>query len=169
MTICTKERKSLFGKIIGEEIRLNACGRIAENCWASIPFHFENTFLHEFIVMPNHIHGVIEIINTVEARFVALDKNLAGAMNRAPTDDTNGGKGGFSEATNPMLHMNLSRIIRWYKGRTTFECKSAQFMFAWQRNYYEHVIRGEQDYLRIAEYIRSNPVMWKKDVYYQAE
>ena len=84
-----------------------------------------------------------------------------GAINRAPTGVVNGG---FSGTKNPMLNPNsLSKIIRWFKGRTTFEIHKLGFFFQWQRNYYEHIIRNEKSYDEIYAYIQSNPQMWIRD------
>jgi REP element-mobilizing transposase RayT len=179
----------LFGEIHNEEMKLNICGKIAKKYWTSITSHFTNIVLHEYIIMPNHIHGIIEFVG---ARFIApIDTanpvpaigtqpaapdttapnqttdpatTSQGAINRAPTI------GGFAEQNNPMLNENLARIIRWYKGRTTFECRKDQSaLFAWQNNYHEHIIRNQNDYNAIAEYIKTNPANWKNDRFYHME
>ncbi len=67
---------------------------------------------------------------------------------------------------NPMLQDNLSRIILWYKGRTTFETRKTKADFAWQSRFHDHIIRNEQDYQRIAEYINHNPAKWVSDKFY---
>jgi hypothetical protein len=87
---------------------------------------------------------------------------LVGAINRAPTTT-----GGFAQSKNPMLHLNLPRIVRWFKGRTTFECRHFDPAFGWQRNYYEHVIRDGGDHARVAEYIAANPANWASDDEYE--
>jgi hypothetical protein len=94
-----------------------------------------------------------------------LGEPKRGAINRAPTDDTGGG---FAQMNNPMFHENLSRIIRWLKGRTTFECRKTHAGFAWQRNYHEHIIRHPADYARIADYIACNPANWNTDCFYNS-
>ncbi|MCL2021010.1 MAG: hypothetical protein FWG81_02645 [Betaproteobacteria bacterium] len=68
VTICVHKWQPLFGDVVNGEMRLNTCGKIANECWTAIATKFENTFLREFIVMPNHIHGIIEIVG---ARFIA--------------------------------------------------------------------------------------------------
>ncbi|MCL2760890.1 MAG: hypothetical protein FWD70_04495 [Desulfuromonadales bacterium] len=183
ITICTYEREPLFGGIANAEMSLSKAGAIAAETWLEISARFSNVELHDFIIMPNHVHGIIEIVG---ARFIAPDINpisindsnegminsnecsmnpdedvmYNGAINRAPTG------GGFAGEKNPMHHMNLARIIRWYKGRTTHECRKAEFSFAWQRNYYEHIIRDEEDLNRVTEYIRVNPCRWNEDRFY---
>jgi putative transposase len=65
ITICVQDRKCLFGKIANDEMILNNAGTIANECWLEIPKHFPNAVLHEHIVMPNHVHGIIELIQAV--------------------------------------------------------------------------------------------------------
>ena len=110
--------------------------------------------------MPNHIHGIVIINKTTEHR---------DAINRVSTSSiikpiSPGGKTGYK---NPMLHDNLSRIIRWYKGRMTFECRKIEPGFLWQSRFYEHIIRNHGSYQRIAEYIRNNPANWQADKFFR--
>ena len=77
-------------------------------------------------------------------------------------------KGGFAGEKNPMLNENLSRIVRWYKGRTTFEARKIHADFAWQTRFHDHIIRNETDYQNIAEYIVANPSRWLEDKFYTA-
>ena len=187
VTICVHEQRSLFGRIVDGEMQFNLPGKIANKYWTSIGTHFPNTFLHEFVIMPNHIHGIIEITGGgVGARFIAPCNDMQnnndfsnrdtinqgtvvtnvtkGAINRAPT-----AAGGFAGTKNPMSDVNLARIIRWYKGRTTFECRKKQLTFAWQRDYYEHIVRNNDDYFRIVEYITNNPAKWHEDRFCNVE
>ncbi len=128
---------------------MNSIGKVAEKCWLEIPKHFPNVELDIFQIMPNHIHFILRILD------------CRGAINRAPTDAVNGG---FASRKSPMLNPNsLSKIIRWFKGRTTFEIHKLGFNFQWQRNFYEHIIRNEKSYNEIYAYIESNPQMWDRD------
>jgi len=146
-------------------MKLSPCGEIANKFWESIASHFNNVILFEHIIMPNHIHGIIEIVGAVNQGAVDQEQ---GAINRAPTVTaaTAVAAGGFAGNMNPMLCVNLSRIVRWYKGRTTYECRKLDIEFAWQRNYYEHIIRTEQDYIHIAQYIDNNPEKWHEDRFF---
>ena len=169
ITICTQNREHFFGEIRrGDdlsrpgmqprpEMQLNEYGKIVQMVWNELPQHFQKIILHEFIVMPNHIHGIIEIgVGTDCCRGASR-----GASNRAPTKN-----GGFAEKNNPMFYENLPRIIRWFKGRITFECRKTMPYFAWQRNYHEHIIRNENAYQTISEYIINNPINWGNDKFY---
>lgn len=69
--------------------------------------------------------------------------------------------GGFSGNKNPMINKNLSTIIRWYKGRVTFESRKTHADFAWQSRFYDHIIRNDNEHQRITDYIINNPVKWQ--------
>jgi len=148
VTIVAQERKQLFGHIIDGEMVLNEVGRMVTDIWAGIPSHFPNVELGEFVVMPNHIHGIISI--TVEATHAV-----------AAQDET------FVEAE----QLSLPEIVHRIKSLTTH-----RYMLGvrdkswprfekhlWQRNYYEHVIRNERDYQAVYDYIIANPMNWDKD------
>ena len=134
-------------------MHLNESGEIVTRLWDVLTTQFLNIETHEFIVMPNHIHGIIEIHGGGRGADLSRTENW-GAINRTPTGPKNGG---FAGEKNPMLHDNLSTIVRWFKGRTTFECRKMTPNFAWQRNYREHIIRNEQSCKTISEYILNNP------------
>ncbi|MEX2403493.1 MAG: hypothetical protein WD625_05130, partial [Balneolales bacterium] len=74
--------------------------------------------------------------------------------------------GGFAGNKNPMLHDNLSKIVRWYKGRTSFESRKIHAGFAWQSRFHDHIIRNDESFHRISEYIINNPAKWQEDKFY---
>ena len=88
-------------------------------------------------------------------------------MNRVSTTMTNKTKnaGGITGIRNPMLWNNLSRVIRWFKGRVSFEIHKHDEGFAWQSRFYDHIIRNERSYRTIVDYIRNNPIKWNDDNY----
>jgi len=149
ITICTYNRQLLYGEIHDCEIHLNSVGMMVEKTWSEIPDHFLNVKLGEFVVMPNHIHGIIEIIlPDVEARhavplheetFEAFGKPVPGSI---PTI-IRSFKSAASKRYHELIHNDTSHL--------------------WQRNYYEHVIRDEIDYQAIHDYIMTNPLNWEKD------
>jgi REP element-mobilizing transposase RayT len=117
--------------------------------------------------MPNHIHGIIEIINTenVGTQFIASGNNTSNinkedAINRVPT------KGGITGNCNPSLNPDsLSSIIKWFKGRCTFEIRKNlnPIYFVWQSRFYDRIIRNDLELNKIREYIQKNPEMWERD------
>jgi REP element-mobilizing transposase RayT len=141
ITICTQNRECFFGKIVDNEMQLNAFGLNAEKYWMEIPNHFLFIELGGFVIMPNHMHGILMIDN----------------HRPSPITEINGG---FTGIKNPMFHENISRIIRWYKGRCSFEIRKTNADFAWQPRFYEHIIRDTQSFERIQNYIFNNPSKW---------
>lgn len=166
VTICAKDREELFGEIIGGRMVLNDVGKIVNEIWTQIPMHCSGVYLDEFIIMSNHIHGIIEIVNMicVGTQFIASEKNLNGkkdAINRVPTKT-----GGITGEYNPSLNPNsLSSIVRWFKGRCSFEIRKKlnPIYFAWQPRFYDRIIRNETELNRIREYIYKNPHNWERD------
>ncbi|MBX9850944.1 MAG: hypothetical protein K2X86_04215 [Cytophagaceae bacterium] len=154
VTICTKDREVLFGEVQGGDIQLSEEGKIAEKFWKEIPLHFPNLILDEFVIMPNHVHGIVIIDNH-------CDSERRDAINRVSTSQ---GAGGITGVKNPMLNKGtLPFIIRWFKGRSAFEIRKINSSFNWQPRYYEHVIRDQKSFLNIQDYIAENPLKWAKD------
>ena len=181
ITICTENREHFFGEIVDTPnvetrliaslpiMQLNKLGQMAEKYWLEIPNHFPFVELGNFVVMPNHIHGILIIdkINkqnldtqNVETRLIA---SLQSQQPQSKPTDINGG---FAGNKNPMLHDNISRIIRWYKGRCSFDIRKIQVNFGWQSRFYDHIIRKAQSFETIQNYIANNPLNWRKDKLY---
>ncbi|MBN1387952.1 MAG: transposase [Bacteroidales bacterium] len=146
ITICTKGRCRFFGEVKNCEVKLNDDGKIAEKYWKNIPERYNYAFLDSYVIMPDHIHGIIQIKKNI--------KNCRDAINRVST------KGGITEGNNPMLNDNISRIINWYKGRVTFEIRKKNPRFSWQPRFNDHIIRNKQSLKKIRKYILNNPVNW---------
>ncbi len=148
ITICTKDKKNYFGKIKNSEMKLSDIGNIVQKYWQEIANQFLFVQLDEFVIMPNHMHGII-IIND----------DSRDAINRVSTDN-----GGVTGKNNPMLYNSISRFIRWYKGRCTFEInKLDNTDFAWQSRFYDRIIRNDVELNKIREYIQINPREWDND------
>ena len=169
ITICSQDQAHLFGEIIDSEMVLNDAGKMVEHLWHEIPYHYNKFSTHEFVVMPNHIHGIIEI--TVGAGPCACPCH-AESQTGQPQGGITGQPQGVAP-TNPPLSsmMKLSDIVGRYK---TFTMK--QYIDGvhhhgwqrfnqrlWQRNYWEHIIRNENEYRKIAQYILENPAKWELD------
>ncbi len=149
ITICSKRRQNFFGKIRNKKMTLNNIGKQVEFCWFEIPKHFPFVKLDEFVVMPNHMHGIF----MVEANNHSPVRNnypSAGSNNHLPIQ-----KSGTSKT--------VGSIIRGYKIGVTKWCrKNTNIHDIWHRNYYEHIIRNEEELERIREYIQSNPKNYEK-------
>jgi putative transposase len=194
VTVCVQGRERLFGDVVDGEMRLNDAGQMVAQCWHELPAHFPHLELDEFVVMPNHMHGIIIIVG---APFMApygpgavnpgaMNHGAVnpGAINRAPTggdrvpfvgapfmapDDHGAVNPGAVNpgAVNPGAinrAPTLGEIVRSFKALATRRIRqSGVTAFAWQRNYYEHIIRDEESLNRIREYIRNNPLQWALD------
>ena len=152
ITICTLDLECLFGDVVDGRVELNGLGEIAQRCWYEIPDHFLNVKQDEFIVMPNHVHGLIMIVGATNAS--PLRPILDNVQQ--PRRITPGGvKSG-----------SLGAIIGSYKSavtrqiNTTHNTPGAKL---WQRNYNEHIIRSEDELNRIRRYISQNPAKWEFD------
>ncbi|MFA5103655.1 MAG: transposase [Candidatus Margulisiibacteriota bacterium] len=161
VTICTKNRYPYFGEIKNVKMQLSEIGDIAKRCWNDIPDHFENVILDEYVVMPDHTHGIIVIDRAHNGR---CNANGRGAINRASTTNymaTNRDfAGGITGYRNPMLtDVSLSKIIRWFKGRCSFEIRNHLKIlnFRWQSRYYERIIRDRFSLDKCRKYIIENP------------
>ena len=163
VTIVTQGRECLFGEVINSEMYINDYGSIVQKWWDEIPIHFPNVELGMFVIMPNHIHGIIFI--TAERRGEVLsprdnpnnnnlDKNVDGTSNQ-------GGK------TPPLHNPTLGQIVAYFKYQSTKEMNRIETENAitkfWQRNYYEHIIRDEKDLQNKTDYIEANPMLWDED------
>ncbi|MCU0349438.1 MAG: transposase [Flavobacterium sp.] len=195
ITICAKNRHHFFGQIKNEEMRLSEIGKLAAQFWYEIPNHFPFVELGNFVVMPNHVHGILIMNHTVETRFIASnndkinnsqfiasnnDKINNSQFIASDNDGTNienvetrliaslqGGTGGFSGDKNPMLGNSISKIVRWYKGRCSFECRQIIPDFGWQSRFHDHIIRNSKSFDTIQNYIEQNPLKWKEDKFYK--
>ena len=145
VTICTQNRDCLFGDIVDEEIRLNRIGIMVKNICEWLPQQYPYVTVEEFIVMPNHFHGIVFITDD----FVDGSR-MEGGSRTAPT----------------VKRKPVGRLVGAFKTVTTKrfnEMRCTTGVKLWQRNYYEHVIRNEDDYRDIAEYIQANPLNWMND------
>jgi REP element-mobilizing transposase RayT len=194
---------------------------MAEKIWHEIPNQFPFVELGDFVVMPNHIHGILILNKPVDvnggrggngngdgngngngdgngdgvgdAVGGAIGDAVGGAVGDAIGDAVGGAivetrliaslrtggqsfeqtakqikTGGFAGNKNPMKNDNISRIIRWYKGRCSFEIRKNHADFGWQSRFHDHIIRNDAEYQRISDYIINNPANWVEDKFYSA-
>jgi len=156
VTICTLNHNSFFGKIENRKMNPSKSGSTIDDCWRKIPQQFNGIQLDAFVIMPNHLHGVIHI----------TDKFCRDAINRVSTITPGQKIGGFSGRKNPMVNKNLSTVIRWFKGKSTRQIKLTGKFFAWQSRFYDHLIKNQTEYYKIKQYIINNPTNWFKDPYH---
>ena len=148
ITLCTYEKMNLFGSVKNDVIIINDAGYIVETWYKQLESKFDKVRIDSHVVMPNHFHCILAIVG--DDRCVVPKE--AGAHMGAP----------------------LQKIIQWFKTMTTNEyikgVKSGEYRpfnkHIWQRGYYEHIIRSEQELQEIREYIVNNPIKWVEDEYY---
>jgi putative transposase len=154
VTICTRDRMLFFDN--------KNILKIAETCWLEIPDHFPNVELDQWVIMPNHIHGIIFILDA--GRGVQLNAPTTASSNDNPnlplSVSTRFSKISPSKGS-------LAIIIRTYKAAVTRECRRiGQNDFRWQRGYYDRIIRNEKELDRMRYYIEENPLKWELDRYH---
>jgi putative transposase len=164
ITICTHNRQWLFGEIVNRQMILNDAGKIARECWIKIPEHFPNAVLHEYVVMPDHVHGIIELmigdegqndITGIQNDTDGMQNDTVRVQNFEPLQKSSQNK--FQK----IIPRSVGSIIRGYKiGVTKFFRDNTDIHLVWQRNFYEHIIRNEQSYFEISYYIVNNPAKW---------
>ena len=156
VTLVTEYRACIFGTITNDSMALSPQGIIADACWRAIPEHFAHVELGGYVVMPNHIHGII----LLSERETAKPSHVGATHWVAPTS----GERLPTRPTGP-ARGSLGAILGAYKMAVTRQIV-AQFggvSRIWQRNYYEHVIRDDEDWNRIQRYIAENVANWSRD------
>jgi len=160
VTICTHQKLCFFGDAIAGGIQLSEIGKIAQKFWAEIPSHFHNTYLDAYIIMPNHVHGIV-VIDRSPCRDVACNVST-----EVPTQANNFAEYDVSRAMSEMSPKagSLSAIVRSYKAAVSRWCRMNSYLsFAWQPRFYDHIIRADGSLDRIREYIVNNPTKWELD------
>lgn len=154
ITICTHKHQLLLGNVSDGVMLLNTNGKIVQACWTEITEHFSNTELSVYVIMPNHFHGIIVINSSDEGHHaISHDVGISSPIT-------------ISESFGKPVSSSLPTIIRSFKSAVTrrvnisLENRKATF---WQKGYYEHIIRSEEELVQIGEYIVGNPMKWEID------
>ncbi|GJQ53242.1 MAG: hypothetical protein HKUEN02_20890 [Anaerolineaceae bacterium] len=166
VTIVAQGRECLFGEVVDGEMKLNEAGEMVVKWWNELTNKFPNIELGEFIVMPNHFHGIIFIMANVGA-----DLRVCPDGERVCPDGEENTSIQKGEHTGSPLRISLSQMIQWFKTMTTNEyirgVKQSNWKpfigKVWQRNYYEHIIRNEKELQQKTDYILDNPSRWEED------
>jgi len=158
VTIVTRDRACLFGEVVDGEMWPNQFGRIVQATWGELPDHYPGVERDAFMVMPNHIHGIIVLVDDGGVGEYDVGAGLKPALTE------------FRPTTTPRAGLKpaptLPEIIwafKTFSARRINESRATPGALVWQRNYYERVVRGENELSRIREYIANNPLQWGKD------
>lgn len=152
VTICTKDRTENFGQIIKEGMELSPIGKNVYQCWLDIPKHFPDVLLDDFVIMPNHVHGII-IIKPKNNMIAGVGNKNFCSLQKDQTI--------FWQT---IWARSLSSVIRGFKIGVTSWCrKNGHSDFNWQKSFYDHVIRQQESLEKIRFYILENPLKWERD------
>ena len=161
VTICTKDREMFFGNVVGTNdnafMQLSEIGRMTDKFWLEILKRFNNVKLDTYVIMPNHIHGIIHINNSrrnAPGRVPTMEYSNHGIWNapgRVPT------------GIQPLVINSLSSIINHFKGNVKRHCNNNNIDFTWQTRFHDRIIRNLNELNRIRQYIMDNPIHWVLD------
>ncbi len=188
VTMCIQHRLWLLGEIVDGHMICNDAGTMVARWWEKLPTKFANVTLGEYVVMPNHFHGIIHItpthpdnepvgatpwgrpFSTPRSRPTLSDNPTnVGTISQTSSTSNEGQRHGAAP-TSPQS-ATLGEIIGWFKTMTTNEYIRGVkqlgwqpfYKYFWQRNYHEHVVRDDESLNAICNYIRSNPQNWQQD------
>ncbi|MBN1286596.1 MAG: transposase [Anaerolineae bacterium] len=187
VTICTYQKECFLSTIIEDNVALSPCGELVQSTWKGLPKHYNHVQLDAFVIMPNHLHAVIVLIDEsqptsdrVGASVGAGFKPAHLGMDVEPAHNHNPGMGvepahsqspgvGAGLKPAPTKRHTLSEIVRAFKtssARRINALRNISGVPVWQRNYYERIVRDEDELNRIRQYIGDNPARWAEDSYY---
>ncbi len=181
ITICCHNRVCLFGHVMNGAMVLNEYGQIAFSEWVKTPEIRPNVELDEFIVMPNHIHGIIRITHRGELHSPNIESHSPDCESHSPNSGGESNTPDFmGECNSPQPYspqresprlqgpsQTIGAIVRGYKSAVTKQLNALGVgRKVWQRDYYEHIIRNEQAYYNISKYIVNNPSKWWDDKFF---
>jgi len=163
VTICTHNRIEYFGDVVDGKIVLSEIGIIVEKYWDEIPVHFPFVILGAFVVMPNHVHGIIVIDKRENDDETATIGTTVETPNLGVSTGNAMENGSDNVTWKPGI---LGVIINQYKRICTIESRKINPAFSWQSRFYDNIIRDDLSYQRISEYIINNPFKWNEDDYH---
>lgn len=174
MTICTNGKACVFGEIKDDNIALSEIGKVVHEHWMDVPKHFPSVELDDFVIMPNHFHGIIILneprkgetpekqIRTGEAPEMRMRRGEVSS----PLEGKETSRKQTGDETSPPRNVTLGKVIGYFKYQSTKainEKHGTPGVKLWQRSYYEHIIRNDADLMRIRTYIANNPLRWALD------
>ncbi|MHC1707343.1 MAG: transposase [Bacteroidales bacterium] len=164
VTLCTYGREFLFGNIENGTMILNSFGQIARDALLKTPEIRQEIQLGEFVIMPNHVHGIVNIIEKT------INHSTVGAYGHTPVGaNCNSPQQSNRHSPPRSPSKTLGAVVRGYKSSVTTQInilRKTPKQPVWQRNYYDHIIRDYSSYEKISDYIRNNPASWSNDIFY---
>jgi putative transposase len=162
ITICTADRLHYFGEITNKKMQLSNVGVLADVFWHEIPHHAKNVELGAFVVMPNHIHGILILNgadnnNNDKPTVVGVGVETRHALSLPLQRFQNQGKN------------TVSSIMGSYKSAVTKHANRLGMVFGWQSRFHDHIIHNDAEFQRINDYIETNPDNWETDKFFKSE
>ena len=157
ITICTKDRLHFFGEI-DTEMQSSLIGKLAEQFWTAIPNHFSFIELGNFVIMPNHTHGILIINKPVETRHCLVHETEM---------ETDKPKSIGQQRFQNQGKDTISSIVGSYKSVVTKHAHKIDSTFQWQPRFHDHIIRDSDSFNNIQQYIETNAANWEKDKFFQ--
>jgi putative transposase len=172
ITICTQNREHHFGEIQNGTMILSLCGVLADVFWYEILRHTEGVELGAFVVMPNHVHGIL-ILNRNESPSDDdddVETRHASSLQspQSPQSPQSSEKNEQMAAISPKSG-SVSVIVGSYKSAVTKHANRLGLPNGWQTRFHDHIIRNEAEYERIYQYIENNPANWEKDKFRESD
>lgn len=150
ITICTDNHHHFFGRIEDKVMQFSPVGAIADVLWQQLKMHYPNLGLGAFVIMPNHVHGILILPHSPsdaisESQIGSATHNMASISPKAGS---------------------VSSIVRNYKSAVSYHAHRLGYDFEWQSRFHDHIIRDEESYKRISQYIINNPAKWAEDKFF---
>lgn len=158
VTICTQNREYLFGQAENGKMILNAVGKIVARCWYDLPRHYPNCRLDEFIIMPNHLHGIIVITGDRRVDDDVGTNNTVGTIHELSLQRVS-----LQLNRRRMLLPKIIGFLKMNSAKQINQIRKTPSNPVWQRSFYDHIIRNEKSYWQIKKYIYENPLHWLDD------
>lgn len=154
VTACARGRKCLFGEVVDGQMHLSVFGEMVARCWDDLPRHYPTVELDAFVVMPNHVHGI-----------VVLTDGVGAGLRPAPTSNENtiSPQENGETVTGPRPLSEIVRAFKSFSSRRINERLGTAGTPVWQRTYWDTVIRNEQALIGFRQYIENNPAQWDMD------
>lgn len=170
ITICTQNREHYFGEIKNKKMILSPIGVIADILWYEIPHYAKNVESEAFVVMPNHIHGIL-IINSYmdNDNTHIVETGHALSLSQTPNETSIQPITIGQQRFQNIGKNSISSIIGSYKSAVTKHAQRLGFDFQWQTRFHDHIIRDDQSFQKISNYIENNAVNWREDKFFKFE